>query len=126
MALRALLVDDSSVMRKMIITALKTSGVLLCDIFEADNGQAGLQALDQNEVDFVLLDINMPVMNGEEMFDQMKKDPRFKDLPVIFISSESNPERIELLEKRGSRFVQKPFTPKLLGETIKISVKGGQ
>jgi two-component system chemotaxis response regulator CheY len=124
MAFNVLIVDDSSVMRKMIINSLRGCGLLFCDIHEAENGLRGLEVLKQQEVDFVLSDVHMPIMNGEEMVDQLRKDPSFEKLPVIFISSESTEERIVVLTKKGAGFIKKPFSPKQLGETI-IGMIGG-
>lgn len=57
-------------MRAMIIKTIGMSNLPLGDIYEATDGQQGLDALQANWIDRVLLDINMPVMNGEEMIDQ--------------------------------------------------------
>ena len=67
MAINILIVDDSGVMRAMILKTLRMAQVPLGDIHEAENGQKGFDLLDQQWVDLVIVDINMPVMNGEEM-----------------------------------------------------------
>lgn len=118
MALNVLVVDDSAVMRKMIIRTLRLSGLPLGDIFEAGNGQEGLDTLHQHWVDLALVDINMPVMNGEEMIDRVRQDPETADLSVIVVSTDSSETRIDLLQKKGAGFVHKPFTPEGLRETI--------
>lgn len=70
MALNVLVVDDSAVMRGIIIKTLRLSGLPLSDVHQAANGEEGLKMLDQHWVDLVMVDINMPVMNGEEMLDR--------------------------------------------------------
>ena len=69
MSLNVLVVDDSAVMRAMIIKTLRLSGLPLGEVHEAANGQEGLGTLDEHWIDLVLVDINMPVMNGEEMIE---------------------------------------------------------
>ncbi len=118
MALNVLVVDDSAVMRKMIIRTLRLSGLPLGDVFEAGNGQEGLDKLSQNWVDLALVDINMPVMNGEEMIDRVRQNPETADLSVIVVSTDSSETRIDMLQKKGAGFVHKPFTPEGLRETI--------
>jgi two-component system chemotaxis response regulator CheY len=75
MALNVLIVDDSKVMRSMVLKTMKMAQVPLGDVVQAGNGREGLDALAENWIDLVLVDINMPVMNGEEMIRQMKSSP---------------------------------------------------
>lgn len=118
MPLNVLIVDDSSVMRAMIAKTIRMSGLDLGDVYQAGNGQEGLEAARNNWVDLVVADINMPVMNGEEMIDQMKADPELSDLPTIVISTEGSATRIERLESKGVKFVHKPFTPEIIRDSI--------
>ena len=118
MPLNVLVVDDSSVMRAMIIKTIRMSGLDLGDVYQAGNGQEGLDAARSNWIDLVVADINMPVMNGEEMIDQMKADPELSDLPTIVISTEGSATRIERLESKGVKFIHKPFTPEIIRDSI--------
>ena len=118
MNLNVLVVDDSAVMRKMVIKTLQISGIPVGDIYEASNGQEGLQMLKENWVDLALVDINMPVMNGEEMVEKIRQDEEIKDTPVIIISTESSENRIKLLINKGVGFVHKPFSPEILKDYI--------
>jgi two-component system chemotaxis response regulator CheY len=119
MALNVLVVDDSAVMRRMVIKILGLSGLPLGEIHEAADGRQGLQKLKENWIDLVLADINMPVMNGEEMIRQMRQNPETRDVQVIVVSTESSQARIDMLqEEQGTGFVHKPFTPELLREQI--------
>lgn len=118
MALNILVVDDSGVMRKMIIKTLKMCGIDVGEILEAENGVEGLKQLEKNWVDLVLVDINMPVMDGETMIDHMKQNPVTRDLPVVVVSTESSQSRIEVLEQKSSGFVHKPFNPELIKDVI--------
>ncbi len=118
MAINILVVDDSAVMRTMIIKTVRMSNLPLGDIYEAADGQQGLDALQANWIDLVLLDINMPVMNGEEMIDRMRENPELQDIPTIVISTESSQTRIERLQQKGARFIHKPFTPEMIRDTV--------
>jgi two-component system chemotaxis response regulator CheY len=119
MAVNVLVVDDSGVMRAMIIKTIRLSGLQLGEIHEAANGREGLAALDQNWIDLVIADINMPVMNGEEMIDRIQKNPNSKDIPIVVISTEGSKTRIRRLQNKGARFIHKPFTPEIIRDTVK-------
>ncbi len=118
MAFNVLIVDDSAVMRAMITRVVKLSGVPLGEFFEAGNGEEGLRRVREHWIDLVLLDINMPVMNGEQMLRQLRADPETAHLPVIVVSTESSETRVQALEELGVAFVHKPFAPEDLRATI--------
>ena len=125
MAVNILVVDDSGVMRSMIAKTIKLSGLNLGEIHQAANGQEGLEALNRNWIDLVIADINMPVMNGEEMIDRMRKEPEFKDIPIVVVSTEGSKTRIERLQNKGARFIHKPFTPEAIRDTVKAFLGDG-
>ena len=118
MALNILVVDDSSVMRAIIIKTLRLSHLSLGKVREAANGQEALKVLDGNWIDLALVDINMPVMDGEEMIDRIRQNPATADLPVIIVSTEGSEIRKERLMQKGAGFVHKPFTP----ETLRFAI----
>ena len=118
MAYNILVVDDSSVMRTMIIKSLGMSGVDMGEVYQAGNGKEGLEELDKNWIDLVIVDINMPVMNGQEMIDTMRQNDDTSTIPVIVISTEGSEKRIAQLKERGIRFIHKPFTPEIIRDTV--------
>ncbi len=118
MALNVLVVDDSAVMRSMIIRTLRMSGVPVDEIHEAADGVEGLEQLSQNWIDLALVDINMPVMNGEEFIERVRAEPETRDLSVVVVSTEASETRITRLRKDGAGFVHKPFRPETLREEI--------
>jgi two-component system chemotaxis response regulator CheY len=124
MALNILVVDDSSVMRAIIIKTLRLSQLPLGEVLEAPNGQEALRVLDGKWIDLALVDINMPVMDGEEMIDRLRQNPVTEDLPIIIISTEGSETRKEVLMQKGAGFVHKPFTPETLRDTI-LKTLGG-
>ncbi len=119
MAINVLIVDDSAVMRAMILKTMRMSGLALGEIHQAANGQEGLAALQEYWIDLVMLDINMPIMNGEEMMESMQQDPDLRDTPTIVISTEGSETRIERLEGKGASFIHKPFSPEIIRDTVK-------
>ncbi len=118
MAFNVLVVDDSAVMRQMVVRTLKMSGLPLGTILEAGNGEEGLFVLRDEWVDLLLLDINMPVMNGEEMLRRIRATPEIAELPVIVVSTEGSETRLAALHELGAAVVRKPFAPELLRDTI--------
>ena len=119
MGINILIVDDSSVMRSMISKTVQLSGVNLNDIHQAANGKEGLEGLDQNWIDLVIADINMPEMDGEEMIDHILEHPEHCKIPIIVISTEGSQTRIERLRKKGAVFIQKPFTPEKVRDVLR-------
>jgi two-component system chemotaxis response regulator CheY len=119
MALDVLVVDDSAMMRAIIIKTLRLSKLPLGKIFEAANGEQGLQALEDKAIGLLLVDINMPVMNGYEMIDRIRQNPKTANLPIIVVSTESSETRIEMVQRKGAGFIHKPFNPDAIGETVR-------
>lgn len=124
MALNILVVDDSSVMRAIIIKTLHLSQLPVGKVHEASNGEEALNVLDGNWIDLALVDINMPVMDGEEMIKKLRQNPETEDLPIIIVSTEGSETRKEALIQKGAGFVHKPFTPETLRDTI-LKTLGG-
>ena len=119
MALNILVVDDSAVVRAVIRKTLGVAGVDVGEIFEAENGQKGLDVLKEQWVDLVFADINMPVMTGVEMIDNMNANDLMKTVPVVVVSTDGSATRIEELKSKGVRaFVRKPFTPEIVKDVV--------
>ena len=126
MGMNILIVDDSSVMRTMIIKTLRMSGLSLGDVHQASNGVEGLEILSQQWMDLVILDINMPVMDGEDMMIHMMENPETRDIPVIVVSTEGSKTRIENLVKMGATFIRKPFSPEIIRDAVNQRLSTGE
>ena len=118
MALNILVVDDSAVVRTMIVKTLRLAGVELGEVFQGANGQEGLDVLNEQWIDLAFVDINMPVMNGEEMIEKIRENPVWADLPIVVVSTEGSQTRIDRLLQKGVRFIHKPFAPEVVRETV--------
>ncbi len=116
-SVRVLIVDDSSVMRKIIERSLRHAGINLLEVFEAENGAEALGVLNTTTVDLVLCDINMPVMDGLEFVKHLSGIKR--DVPVAMITTEASQGHVVEALRSGARgYISKPFTPDQLKEQI--------
>jgi two-component system, chemotaxis family, chemotaxis protein CheY len=106
---KILAVDDSALIHQMY--KLFLSRYKNCKLVSAMNGLEALDKLGQEEgIDLILLDINMPVMNGLEFLQRVQKENAYKDIPVIIISTEGKEEDTIRGLKMGARgYVKKPF-----------------
>jgi two-component system, chemotaxis family, chemotaxis protein CheY len=119
MAFNILLVDDSLTVRAVIKKTLRLAGVEIGELYEAGNGQEALAVLDAHWIDLVFADLCMPVMDGEELIDQLHAAGSLGNLPVIIVSSAGSEPRIARLLEKGVRdFVHKPFTPERIREVV--------
>ncbi len=125
MALSVLIVDDSRVMRTMIRKVLDLSGVVLAGTLEAGSGVEALRIIQEQPVDLVLLDINMPEMSGIEVLNRLRQDQKTARLPVVVVSTEGSASRVAELRALGAAFVRKPFAPENLVDAIVMAL-GGQ
>jgi len=125
MSLNVLVVDDSKTVRSVIIKTLKLAEVAIGELIEAANGKEALDVLSENWIDLIFLDINMPVMNGVEMIEQMSADGVMNKTPVIVVSTEGSETRIDALREKGiTGYIRKPFTPEEFEGVVK-NVTGG-
>ena len=123
MAFNILIVDDSSTMRGMVKKVLGMTQLPLGEMWEASNGKEGLEKMRGNWVDLVLADLNMPDMTGQEMIDEMKRDPLLTTLPVVVVSSEGDKTVLDHLAQKGIKeIVRKPFEASLLRQVIERAV----
>lgn len=119
MSYNILVVDDSTIVRKMVIKTINMSGLDVGTIHEADNGRKALEVLADEWVDIVFADIHMPEMNGLEMVDKMSEDNMLVSIPVVIVSSDHSQTRIDELKERGIRaYLKKPFRPEGLRDII--------
>ncbi|MGA6985262.1 MAG: response regulator [Terriglobales bacterium] len=126
MPIRALIVDDSSVMRKIVERSLRQAGLNLATVFEAGNGAEALGVLAENQVDLILCDINMQVMDGLEFIKQLPQVANAKDVPVVMITTEGSESHVVQALSFGARgYIRKPFTSEQVKEHV-VPVLGGK
>jgi two-component system chemotaxis response regulator CheY len=115
--LKFLIVDDFSTMRRIVRGLLKEIGYHNAE--EAEDGSVALRMLQNAKFDFVVSDINMPVMNGFELLSAVKADDNLKHLPVLMVTAEARKEDIVRAAKDGAAgYIVKPFTKATLEEKV--------
>ena len=120
MSTRVLIVDDSMILRLSAKKACVLAGVKPENIAEAGDGKQAIACLEKAIYDIVLLDLNMPVMDGEQFALAWSLQPRWKETRIFVVSTDSNKERRERLSTMGvSAFLSKPFEPEELSRLIK-------
>jgi two-component system chemotaxis response regulator CheY len=119
MAFNLLIVDDSNSMRTVVRKIVGLTGLEVNQILEADNGRKALDILGGNWVDAVILDINMPEMNGLELLKQMSEDSVMKNIPVVMMTTEASEAHMKTAFELGAKgFIRKPFVPEELRKML--------
>jgi two-component system chemotaxis response regulator CheY len=117
--LKVLIVDDSSVMRKIVERALRQGGLDIGEVLEAGNGAEALVEVQKGSLDLILSDINMPVMDGLEFLKNLANVPEAKGVPVVMITTEGSEARVvEALSNGAKGYLRKPFTPEQVKERV--------
>ncbi len=115
--MKFLIVDDFSTMRRIVRGLLKEIGYQNAE--EAEDGAVALRMLKNARFDFIVSDINMPVMNGFELLSEVKKDDALKHLPVLMVTAEARKEDIVRAAQDGAAgYIVKPFTKATLEEKV--------
>ena len=120
-----LIVDDSSVMRKIVERSLRLAGIEIDKVLEADSGAAALSVIQQNDPDMIFSDINMPTMDGIEFIRQLQGVESAKGVPVVMITTEGGQTRVmEALALGAQGYIRKPFTPEQVREQVVPLLEG--
>lgn len=115
---KVLIVDDSKLihqMYKLVLMKYKN-----CALVDAMNGLEALDILSrENGFDLILLDINMPVMNGVQLMEKLKKDNLYRHIPIVVISTEGKEEDTIRAMKLGAwGYIVKPFKSEALYDIV--------
>ena len=114
MQLRALVVDDSKPMRHAMREILEGYSI---DVTEADNGKVAMTKMEiSSPFDLVILDWQMPVMDGLEWLKNVKGNPKFNQVKVVMVTS--NHDIIKAIEHGVDRFITKPFSKGIIRNAI--------
>lgn len=122
MKTKILTVDDSLTMRRMVG---RTVAVLGFDLLEASNGEEALEKVRANldEIALVILDVNMPVLDGEETLHRLKRDPELSGIPVMMLTTESERTRVlGFIQAGAANYLMKPFSENDLATKITSSL----
>jgi two-component system, chemotaxis family, chemotaxis protein CheY len=114
-----LIVDDSAMMRKIVLRALTLAGLEFQQVLEAADGSEALEILKMNTVELIMCDINMPVMNGLELLKAMRAQNLAAGVPVVMVTTESSSEHVrEAVAVGASGYIRKPFTPEHVKQKV--------
>ena len=116
--MRILVVDDNSTMRRIIKNTLGRIGHK--DLLEAEDGQVAWNIMGENEdIDILITDWNMPVMNGLELVKKVRSKEKYANLPIIMITTEDDRTEVSAALKAGvNNYIVNPFTPQVLQEKL--------
>lgn len=116
---KVLVVDDMSTMRKIVTNLLVDVGFAKEKIADADDGITAQHYLENNEVDFIVTDWNMPKVTGIELLRWVRSHERHKNLPVLMVTAEAKKEQIVEAAQAGvNGYIVKPFNSKTLSLKI--------
>lgn len=106
-----LVVDDSAMMRKVVLRVLKMADVEFETVLEAGDGNEALTLLRANQVALIMCDINMPVMTGLQLLQQIKEEKLAVGVPIVMVTTESSEPQVRQAILAGARgYIRKPFT----------------
>jgi two-component system cell cycle response regulator len=121
MSRQILVIDDSQPIHTLIAALLKDEGV---ELHCADNGQYGITLATSLHPDLILLDVEMPGLNGFETCKRLRADPAMADVPIIFLTGVSElAEKVRGLELGAADYVTKPFNSKELLARVRASLR---
>lgn len=120
---RVLVVEDTEDNRRILRDLLGSAGY---DVVEASDGAEGLSAVARFSPDLVVLDIQLPVIDGHEVARRLKADPKTRDIPIVAVTSYALAGDEEKSRAAGcDAYVAKPFSPRHLLATIRGFLPGG-
>ncbi len=117
--MKILVVDDSRIMRNVLKNILKEKQIDENAILEAGNGVEALEMLKNNEVDLILLDWNMPKLNGIELVKIVRNHERLKEIPIIMVTSEAARYNVMEAIKAGvTDYIIKPIRGEIVHKKL--------
>lgn len=120
--MNVLIVDDSATMRRIISNVVLQTGIPESNIYQAENGMNAIKVFNENNIDLILTDWNMPIMNGLD-FVKTIRERGFK-IPIIMITTEGGKGEVITALKAGvNNYIVKPFGADVLKEKMKPFMK---
>jgi len=116
---KAMVIDDSRAIRMILAATLQDLGYEVC---QAANGKDALEAVEQaGEISLILVDWNMPEMNGLEFVQHLRADTRFSSVPLMMVTTEAEMSQVvRALEAGANEYVMKPFTKEIIADKLRL------
>lgn len=119
---KVLVVEDDPISMEFVLCNLEELGFI--KVYKAQDGSDALSVMDWAGVDLVISDWNMPKMGGLELYKNIKRDPKLKNIPFMLMTSSSEKEKvIEVLKTGITNFIVKPFELEVLQAKISAILK---
>lgn len=119
MEVNALVIDDSGIMRKMVMRALTETELAEFEFTEAEDGVDGLEKFNPRTTDIVFVDWNMPNMSGVDLVKRIRGQYPKRPVPIVMVTTEKLMGKMEeALECGVDCFISKPFTPEKLAQVL--------
>jgi two-component system chemotaxis response regulator CheY len=123
--MRALVVDDFITMRRVVRSLLRETGFADAHIVAAANGAAALDRLRDETFDVVVTDVEMPTLGGLELLSAIRRDARWRHLPVLMVTAEARKDEIVRCTQAGATaYLVKPFARAVLEEKLRSALPG--
>lgn len=121
---RVLLIDDEPIYYKMIVHALKPHGY---EVEYARTGMDGLKTVPLFNPDLIITDVRLPDLSGYEVAQRLRRDPRFENIPLIFLTSQADlSNKLKAFEVGADDYLSKPFQPEELVARVGMLVRRGE
>tara|TARA_B100001287_G_scaffold121521_1_gene102422 strand:- start:94 stop:465 length:372 start_codon:yes stop_codon:yes gene_type:complete len=118
--MKALVIDDSRAIRRILVKTLKELDI---DVVEAAHGQEALDKLESGEatVDLIMVDWNMPEMNGYDFIVAVRAKEQFNEIPIMMVTTESEMSQMtRAIEAGATEYLMKPFTKEMIAEKLDL------
>jgi len=121
-SIKVLIVDDFATMRRILKNILKQLGFK--NLVEADDGTTAWDILEEQSIDLIISDWNMPKMTGLELLKKVRADAKYKTAPFLMVTAEAQKQNvIEAVQAGVSNYVVKPFTAEAISDKLKKILK---
>jgi two-component system chemotaxis response regulator CheY len=117
--MKALVIDDSRAIRRILVKTLKELDI---EVVEAGHGQEALDKLEAGEeVDLIMVDWNMPEMNGYDFIVAVRAQEKFNEVPIMMVTTESEMSQMtRAIEAGATEYLMKPFTKEMIAEKLDL------
>ena len=117
---KAMVIDDSRAIRMILTNTLAELGYEVC---QAANGKEALALAERENgtLSLILVDWNMPEMNGLEFIKHLRSDSRFSSVPLMMVTTETEMQQVSVaLEAGANEYVMKPFTKEIIADKLRL------